>query len=119
MKIDLAELKKRADRSNRGESYEVIDKNEEYQFGVGYERVSESELRPYLELLVCLCRGGTLKMNELESRIRIIKAIESRGYKLTCIDDGSISCEASMDETLIESEVEAISDIMRIGHWIP
>ncbi len=52
MKIDLAELKRRADQSNGGESYEIIDKNEEYQFGVGYERASESEPRPYLELLV-------------------------------------------------------------------
>ena len=51
-------------------------------------------------------------MNELESWIRLIKAIEARGYKLTCEDDGSISCEASMDETLIESEVEAIHGII-------
>jgi hypothetical protein len=31
MKIDLGELKYKAERSNVGESYEIIDKNEEYQ----------------------------------------------------------------------------------------
>lgn len=112
MKIDFAELKRRADRSNGGESYEIIDKTEEYQFGVGYERVSESEPRPYLELIVCLCSGETPNIDELESQIRLIKAIEARGYKLTCESDASISCEASMDKTLIVDEMEAILSII-------
>jgi len=112
MKIDLGELKYKAERSSGGESYEIIDKNEEYQFGVGYERTPESKLRPYLEIVVSLCTGGTPKIDELESRIRVLKAIEARGYKLTCEDDASIVCEASINETSMESEVEAIHSII-------
>ena len=61
MKIDFAELKRRAYRSNGGESFEIIDKNEEYQFGVGYERASESELKPYLSSLLASAEAEHLK----------------------------------------------------------
>jgi hypothetical protein len=112
MKIDLDDLRKKANLSTLGESYVTVEASEEYRIGFGFKMESESASTPFVELVVTLCSSNKPNLERLESRIALLKAIENRGYSITCEDDGTFTCETSATEEHLEEELEIIHNIL-------
>jgi hypothetical protein len=111
-KINLDDLKQKASLSMLGESYITLETSEEYRIGFGFKRKSESSLTLFIELVVTLCSNDKPNLERLESQIKLLKAIEKRGYLLICEDDGTFTCETSVTEARLEGELEIIHNIL-------
>jgi len=104
--INLENLRREALSSPQGESYVKIQSHDCCRIGVG-ARINK-EARYFIEVIVTLCRGEKPDLPEIEKKLRLLEALETRGYTLTCEDDGSISCEIQLSESDIEAEIETL-----------
>lgn len=92
--IDVQALQEGAKNSEHKESYGVLEKSDEYQIGVGARLGSTGQLSFFFEVLVYLCPSSSgVDLPLLERSLMFLRELQSRGYSLTCQDDGSMSCE--------------------------
>jgi len=112
--IDLEALRCEAFSSPQRESYTPIQSGGDHRVGVG-ARVKQKEAQYFIEVIVTLCRGGKPSLSDIDEKLTLLRALETRGYALTCEDDGSISCEIQLPGSSIDAEVERLTEAANRG----
>jgi hypothetical protein len=107
--IDLENLRRDAFSSSQGESYTPLQPHECCRVGVG-ARINQGETQYFIEVVVTLCRGEKPDLTKIEEKLHLLKNLETRGYSMTCEDDGSLSCEIQLSRIDFEAELERFSD---------
>jgi hypothetical protein len=105
-------LKKEADNSQLGDSFERVKSTETYRLGVGYKTVKDSHVVPFIELMMKICSDEKLDIDDLEAKIDILRTLKTKRYDLKCEDDGTITCTASVNEVDLVNELESISILL-------
>jgi len=107
--IDMRLLESEAETSEHGESYKVLERSRNYRVGVGARLGPSDRLSYFLEVVIILCpRSPEVDTAHLEKELMLLKELQERGYSLSCEDDGSISCEASIASRNLDGEYEVV-----------
>jgi hypothetical protein len=78
-------------------------------------RIKQKETPYFIEVIVPLCRGAKPSLTDLDAQMTLRKELESRGYPLTCEDDGSVSCAILLPESGVAAELRCVykSDLVK------
>jgi hypothetical protein len=106
--IDFEALRREAFSSPQGESYAPFQSRGDHRVGVG-ARIKEKKAQYFIEVIVTFCRGEKPSFSEMDEKLTLLKTLETRGYTLTCEDDGSVTCEIHLPTSAIETEIETLS----------
>ena len=107
-KINMASLRRDAEKSEDKEAFSVLDKTPRYRIGVGARIESRANSAFFVEIIINLCASRQqVNLRSLESNLVGLKQLKKRGYRLTCEGDGTIACELSAESEKLNSECDA------------
>ena len=111
--IDTKALMEEAKTSRDKEAYKLLEKTPSYRIGVGARTDSPNPPSFFIEVIVKLStENGEVNLPRLEKTLRLLKALQTRGYSLTYQDDNSISCETTTSIHEISQEYDAAKSII-------
>lgn len=111
--IDTKALIEEAKTSRDKEAYKLLEKAQLYRIGVGARTNSSNSPSFFIEVIVKLStENGEVNLSRLDKILRLLKALQTRGYSLTYQDDNSISCETTTSIHEISQEYEAAKSII-------
>lgn len=112
--IDVQALQKEAKNSEHKESYRILERSRNYRIGVGSRLASYGQPSFFVEVLVYLCSDSSeVDLHLLEKKLMLLRELRSRGYSLSCQDDGTISCETNVPLHNLDTECETIKSITK------
>ena len=110
--IDTKALVEEAKASRDKEAYKLLENTPSYRIGVGARIDSPNPPSFFIEVIVKLStENDEVNLLRLEKTLRLLKALQTRGYSLTYEDDNSISCETTTSIHEISQEYEAAKSI--------
>ncbi len=111
--IDTKALIEEAKTSRDKEAYKLLEKTPSYRIGVGARTDSPNPTSFFIEVIVKLStENSEVNLPRLEKTLRLLKALQTRGYSLTYQDDNSISCETTTSIHEISQEYDAAKSII-------
>ena len=112
--INVKALIEEAQISKDKEAYQLMENTPSIRIGVGARRISPSSLFFFVEIVVKLSTEGTkVDIKKLEQTMRLLKALQKRGYLLTYQDDVNISCETPMESKDVNNEYASARALIR------
>jgi hypothetical protein len=116
-KINTKTLLKTAESSEDNEAYQPIAKTEQCRVGIGARLPLPAQTPTFfVEIVVNMCPACTkADLNFLERALNVLKALEQKGYMLTCQDGNSILCEKTATEQNLQGELEEAKSIVEKG----
>ena len=113
--IDTKALMEEAKTSRNKEAYKMLEKTPSYRIGVGARVDSPNPTSFFIEVIVKLStEHDEVNLPRLEKILRLLKALQKRGYSLTYQDGNSISCEKTTSIHEISQECNATKSIINI-----
>ena len=110
--IETKALIEEAKTSRDKEAYKLLEKTPSYRIGVG-ARTELPNPTLFIEVIVKLStENGEVNLSRLEKALRLLKALQTRGYSLTYQDGNSISCETTTSIHEISQEYDAAKSII-------
>ena len=110
--IDTKALVEEAKTSRDKEAYKLLEKTPSCRIGVGARVDSPNPPSFFIEVIVKLStENDEVNLLRLEKTLRLLRALQTRGYSLTYEDDNSISCETTTSIHEISQEYEAAKSI--------
>ncbi len=107
--MDAKGLLERARTSEDGEAYAPVAKGMGFRVGVGARRASDGEALVFVEVVLNpFPDRPRVRREDLRSGGARVSWLESRGYRVTCDADGTITCERNVAPARAEREVEAV-----------
>jgi hypothetical protein len=114
--IDTKALIEEAKISRDREAYKLLEKTLSYRIGVGARIDSLNPPSFFIEAIVKFStENSEVNLPDLEKTLRLLKALQTRGYFLTYQDDNSISCELTTSINQISQEYYAAKLIIIRG----
>jgi len=111
--IDTKALIEEAKTSRDKEAYKLLEKTLSYRIGVGARIDSPNPPSFFIEVIVKFStEDSEVNLPRLEKTLRLLKALQTRGYSLTYQDGNSISCETTTSINLISQEYDATKSII-------
>jgi hypothetical protein len=116
-KIDAHSLQEKANNSEDKEAFAVLAKMRNCRVGVGARLESPEKPIFFIEIIASLrADHHTVNLNSLENNLLILRKLKERGYVLTWEEDGSVSCELTVQSETLTVEYEAaISTLKETG----
>ncbi len=110
--IDTKALIEEAKTSRDKEAYRLLEKTPSYRIGVG-ARTELPNPALFVEVIIKLStENGDVNLSRLEKTLRLLEALQTRGYSLTYQDGNSISCETTTSINEISQECDAAKSII-------
>ncbi len=107
--MDVKALLERARTSHDGEAYAPVAKGTGFRVGVGARRESDGEALVFVEVVLNpFPDRPRVRPEDLRNDGARVSWLESRGYRVSCDADGTITCERSVAPVWAEREVEAV-----------
>jgi hypothetical protein len=106
--VNAKDLLKQAKASEHKEAYQIISKTANYRVGIGARLPSAPTQTStfFIEIIVNLCPVcSTVDLVFLERALTCLKALQEKGYSLTCQDDNSILCEKLVSQQNLQAEI--------------
>jgi hypothetical protein len=111
--IDTKALIEEAKTSRDKEAYKLLEKTPSYRIGVGVRIEPPNPPSFFIEIIVKFStKNSEVNLPRLEKTLRLLKALQTRGYSLTYQDDNSISCETTTSINQISQECDAAKSII-------
>ena len=111
--IDTKALIEEAKTSRDKEAYKLLEKTPSYRIGVG-ARTELPNPTLFIEVIVKLStENGEVNLSRLKKTLRLLKALQTRGYSLTYQDGNSISCETTTSIHEISQECDVAESIIK------
>lgn len=112
--IDKERLVREARGLEHNEAYQPMGKLDGISVGVGARATAREEPAFFIEVLIPICSGPQVDLDELDGKLEILRRLEEEGFSLTCQDDMSFSCElTTRGEELEEGYKQAVSIVAR------
>jgi hypothetical protein len=113
--IDTKTLMEEAKTSRDKEAYKLLEKTSSYRIGVGARTDSPNPPSFFIEVIVKLStENSEVNLSHIEKTLRLLKALQKRGYYLTFQDDSSISCETTTSIHEIFQECTEAKSLMKV-----
>jgi hypothetical protein len=110
--IDVHELEKQATSSGFNESYRVLSEDRQYRISVGARTFPSDRPSFFVEVFVYLCsRASQVDIPRLENAVIFLKALQARGYSLSCEDGNCISAEVTVSRETVSAECDRVSSL--------
>ncbi|MGD0204044.1 MAG: hypothetical protein ABSC20_09105 [Candidatus Bathyarchaeia archaeon] len=111
--VDTKALMEEAKTSRDKEAYKLLEKTPSYRIGVGVRIEPPNPPSFFIEVIVKLStENSEVNLARLEKTLRLLKALQTRGYSLTYQDDTSISCETTTSINEISQEYTTAKSLM-------
>ena len=97
------------------EAYKMLEKTPSYRIGVGARVDSPNPTSFFIEVIVKLStEHDEVNLPRLEKTLRLLEALQKRGYSLTYQGDKSISCETTTSLCEIFQEYTATKSLLKV-----
>jgi hypothetical protein len=113
-KINVHALQEEAKKSEDKEAFTVLARMSNCRVGVGVRLKAPANPVFFVEIIVSLCHPHhAVNLYSLEKNLLILKRLKERGYSLTCIEDGTVSCELSVLSQNFGAEIKTANSMIR------
>jgi hypothetical protein len=103
-----------AETSRHKEAYQLLENTPSIRIGVGARCSSSNPPSFFIEVIVKLSTESTkVDLKKLEKILRLLEALQKKGYILTYQDDVSISCETTMEINEMTHEYASARALIR------
>ena len=107
--MDVKSLRARARTSEDGEAYAPVASGAGFRVGVGARRESGSEAHVFVEVVLNPFPDRPhVRAEQLRTDGARVAWLESRGYRVACDADGTITCERDVAPVRVAREVDAV-----------
>jgi hypothetical protein len=113
--VNAKDLLRQAKASEHKEAYQLMSKTANYRVGIGARLPSAPTQTStfFIEIIINLCPTcSAVDLVFLERALTCLKALQLKGYCLTCQDDNSILCEKLVTEQNLHNEFEKANAII-------
>ena len=111
--ITAEALLRMAKKAESHESFTVVRGGRSYRIGVGVREQHSGRYAFFIEAIVSLTpQSPKVDLQQLESKLRILKRLTTMGYALEYQDDFSIVCEAEFSGDDIASKCESLEAVL-------
>jgi hypothetical protein len=115
--IDIIAMEKATKRSQNRETYQLIEKNQDYRVGVGARATSCPRCSFFVEVIILnssLPNEG-LDMDRLEKVFNCLRILNLKGYLITDEDRGCFASEKTVDPKRLNNECCEVQNILKIA----
>jgi hypothetical protein len=110
---DPKSLLDRARNSDDGEAYASIAKGAGFRIGVGGRTARGRDPSLFVEVVLDpFPERPRVNPGRLADQSEIVAWLEARGYLVACDDDGTITCERTVDANRAAEEVQAVKRLL-------
>ena len=109
--LDTSTLIREAEGSVHRESFRVLEATGGYRVGAGV-RIDGGSPCFFVEVLVTLCSGGTVDVEALGERVRVLRLLNVKGYQMRCEDSDGVICERTVGEAEVLEEIREVEPLL-------
>lgn len=111
---DARALAEEAKESGNGESYRILERTPVYRIAAGAR--GRSRLAFFVEVILDpFPHRPRVESSDLEEAAARARSLAARGYALTYQDDGSVSCEKSVESRELSREIVSVRALVGGG----